>query len=110
MSVASAGYTARLDQVGRTVRWGVIAAAVIVVSLAYGPLMWMFFRQQWEKPHYQYFPFVIAAFGWLLYQRYQEGAPRVPVDTQRQWIDWLWLAASFSLLLFSIPQMRPWGA
>jgi exosortase len=78
--------------------------------LAYGPLLWMFFRQQWEKAHYQYFPFVIGAFAWLLWQRYKDGAARPADLPQRRWIDAALLAISFGLLAAAIVVRSPWGA
>jgi exosortase len=111
MSVAGASYShAHVEERPFSGRWLWLAAVLVVAVAAYGPLLWMFFRQQWEKPHYQYFPFVIVAFGWLLWQRYREGTPRVPVDTRWPWIDWLLFSSSFALLLASILLVSPWGA
>ena len=78
--------------------------------LAYGPLLGDFFARQWEKPHYQYFPFVIAAFGWLLWDRYKAGAPRKPGAAQANWIDTALPIAAAGLLLAAIVLNSPWCA
>ena len=52
----------------RAVSWLQFAATAIVLCLAYGPLVFQFFLNQWERPHYQYFPFVIGAFLWILWR------------------------------------------
>lgn len=46
--------------------WMLFAANAVALALAYGPLVGPFFAKQWSQPQYQYFPFVIAAFVWLL--------------------------------------------
>jgi exosortase len=51
-------------------------ATVLVLGLAYGPLLVRFFANQWSKPHYQYFPFVIGAFVLLLWHRSSQAEPR----------------------------------
>ena len=56
-------------------------SSIICVVVGYAPLLLMHFWSLWSKEQYQYFPFVIAAFGYLLYTRFQAGEP--PVATQR---------------------------
>jgi exosortase len=91
--------------------WAWWAAALALAVAAYGPLLWMFFRQQWQKPHYQYFPFVIGAFVSLLAFRYAYGTPREAPSTGGRWIDGGILAAAIILLSASIyPLHSPWGA
>lgn len=34
-----------------------------------GPMLWIYFVRMWQLPHYQYFPFVILAVLWLVWQR-----------------------------------------
>jgi exosortase len=40
-------------------------------------MSWKFFDQMWAKPQYQYFPFVIGAFGWILWRNAQLAEPRI---------------------------------
>src|SRR4051812_39140179 len=80
-------------------RWQFVAASVVVV-LAYGPLLWLFFRQQWQKPHYQYFPFVIGAFIWLLWKRYGEAPQRTAHASVPSWRTYSLLIAAVLVLLF----------
>ena len=37
----------------------------------------------WRREQYQYFPFVIAAFGYLLVTRFRAAAPRRGADRSR---------------------------
>lgn len=50
---------------------GVCSAAA--VALAYGPWLVAFGQDLWAKPHYQHFPFVLAAAVVLCIQRLREG-------------------------------------
>ena len=43
--------------------WLPIAATLLVLGFAYSPLMSKFFRDLWNRSHYQHFPFVLAAFA-----------------------------------------------
>jgi exosortase len=81
-----------------------------VMLLGYGPLLWLFFSQQWEKPHYQYFPFVIAAFVWLFWERYKSGTPKSLDASRPNWIDATLPAAAGALLLGAIVLYSPWCA
>jgi exosortase len=83
--------------------------AAVVALAAFGPLLGMFLMQQMEKPQYQYIPFVIAAFGWLLWQRFHDGAPRSTEAARGVWLDRLLLASSFILLFAAIVVRSPWG-
>src|SRR5882724_13292739 len=81
-----------------------------VLLLAYAPMLWLFFHQQWEKPHYQYFPFVIAAFVWLLWQRYGEGIPLELASDQSHAVDGVLCLFAGALLLVAILVHSPWSA
>jgi exosortase len=56
--------------------WLLPAATAVVLCLAYGPMLVAYFTHQWERPHYQYFPFVIGAFLWLLWRNGRQAEPR----------------------------------
>ena len=51
---------------------------LLLITLGYAPAILMHFWNLWSKEQYQYFPFVIAAFVYLLYTRFQQGDPPVP--------------------------------
>ncbi len=53
--------------------WTIALAAIL---LAYAPLLMEFAGWQWTKPHYQFFPFVIAAFVGLLGHRWSVAPAR----------------------------------
>lgn len=90
--------------------WMSLSIGVAILAIAYGPLLWMFFRQQWQKPHYQYFPFVFAAFGWLLWKRFGEAAPKRAEIAIPSWTDQLLQIGAVLLLLFGLWIRSPWFA
>lgn len=47
--------------------WGVVGAAA---ALALGPLLVEYGRQLWSAEHYQFFPMLLAAAGWLAWRRF----------------------------------------
>lgn len=91
--------------------WVPVAATVAVLGLAYGPLMWTFFVQQWARPHYQYFPFVLGAFAWLIWRNSALAQPRETNDrtTGRFGLVAL-LVASWGLLALAYLADSPWLA
>jgi exosortase len=60
--------------------WLLPAATAAVLCLAYGPMLVTYFAQQWSQAHYQYFPFVIGAFAWLLWRNGRHAEPRTKDD------------------------------
>jgi exosortase len=56
--------------------WVLSAATAAVLCLAYGPMLVTYFVQLWSRPHYQYFPFVLAAFAYLLWRNGRQAQPR----------------------------------
>jgi exosortase len=106
-SVASQQSAASSQPIATT-RWWIIASTILL--LAYAPSLWTFFQQQWDKPHYQYFPFVIAAFGWLLWQRFHEGTPLTINSLQSHIVDGALLLVAGCLLIAAIMIHSPWCA
>lgn len=43
-----------------------------VILLAYGPLLFVYFQQLWDRAHYQFFPLVLLASGALMFVRWPE--------------------------------------
>ena len=92
------------------IAWSRALFVVMVMLFAYCPLLAIFFSQQWEKPHYQYFPFAIAAFVWLLWDRFKNGIGK-PIDAEQpNWVDSTLPVVAGILLLFAIVANSPWCA
>lgn len=62
--------------------WILAGLTSLVLGLAYGPLLLEFFANQWTRPHYQYFPFVLGAFACLLWQRCGQAEAKIGVVCQ----------------------------
>ncbi|HEX4413924.1 MAG TPA: exosortase U [Lacipirellulaceae bacterium] len=93
---------------GQRPSWLVLVSGVL--AIAYAPLLWMFFDQQWQKPHYQFFPFVIGAFLWLLWARWQEATPvEAATPLKIKAVRFLQITAAL-LLLFGLAIRSPWCA
>ena len=88
--------------------WLVVALAVL--AIAYGPLLWMFFYQQWQKPQYQFFPFVIGAFAWLLWTRWSESTPKISTSSALIWLARSLQVIAVAILLFALAWRSPWCA
>lgn len=56
-------------------RWLFLFLNAVAVGIAYGPLLGQFFVRQWSLPQYQYFPFVMGAFVWLLIRNTRDASP-----------------------------------
>jgi exosortase len=85
-----------------------IPAAITVIALAYAPMLWAFFGQQWSRPQSQFFPFVLAAFGGMLWSRWRQ-APAVLADE----VPPVWPAAmlgglAWLSLVLAIAMYNPW--
>lgn len=90
--------------VGR-VLW--IAAAFI--ACAYAPMLYVFFQQLWWQPQYQFFPFVIGAFGWLLWTRWQEAEP-ADAGAPPRWPAFALTVAAWFMLLAAALLYNPWAS
>src|SRR5690606_16359272 len=67
----------------------------LLVALAHLPLLVVYFQQLWGRPHYQFFPLVLGAAVYFLWQR-------LPL---RSSTGILTSAAAGGLLLLSLPQL-----
>ncbi|MBX3426161.1 MAG: exosortase U [Pirellulales bacterium] len=96
---------------GRIVPRTVLIAAAVAVAAAYAPMLAAFFQQLWSSPQSQYFPFVFAAFGGLLYVRWQEADPAPapgadrPVRASRALTALAWASLAGAGLLYN-----PWAS
>ena len=98
------------DEAAPRSAWGWTAATAVVLALAYALLLYRFFVQQWHRPHYQHFPFVLAALGWMLWTRVGEAAPQEANPGSRRIGEKLLLTLSLITLTFSLPVFSdsPW--
>jgi exosortase len=80
MSSARLTWTDRASAVKTPTGVAVVAGAA-VTALAYGPLLVEHFVNIGAKTYYQHFPFILAAFGWLVWHRFAAAKPR-DVDDQ----------------------------
>jgi exosortase len=67
----------------------------LLVGLAHLPLLVVYFQQLWGRPHYQFFPLVLGAAAYFLWQRW----PHRSAPSTRG------LLASGGLLLVSLPML-----
>jgi exosortase len=91
--------------------WGSAAATAAVLTLAYGPLLVEFFQNQWDQPQYQFFPFVLGAFGWLLWRSCSQSRPKQAVaSTAGRPAMMVLLMAALGLLVVAYVAHSPWLA
>jgi exosortase len=87
------------------------AATLVVLGLAYAPLLWRFFVQQWARPHYQYFPFVLGAFAWLFWRNSKKAQPRVNRrPTLTKFCHFVFSVLAWSTLALAYLANSPWLA
>jgi len=92
-------------------RWLLIAFNIIVLGLAYGSLVLSFFEKQWSLPQYQYFPFVIIAFAWLLWRNIRTAESRTDASSRVLLnLPLAGLVAAWSLLAVAYLIPSPWLA
>lgn len=107
---ADPGQGARLIDT-RPKPWPLIGATLAVLAIAYGPMLVKFFVQQWARPHYQYFPFVIGAFAWLFWRNFSLAQPRPRSASALGHLTSIaLLVAAWSLLAVAYLAESPWLA
>lgn len=96
--------SARPDK--RSARVGLLVAAALLACQL--PLAWRHFAGLWhDRPHYQFFPLVLAAFAWLLWRRWPRGDTRHTRTTR--WLAWLLMGAGTLGLAAAVAVASPWG-
>ncbi len=91
----------------RAVRWAVFFSTVVIVG--HLPLFLMHLQKMWLfRPHYQFFPLLLAGIAWLLWSRWPRcsAAMQPPRGRLRCWraACWCWPPAC----CFSRPGWRRW--
>jgi exosortase len=110
MSIANAQNWSRTEARESVVpRWALVVASVAIFGTAYVPLLVEFFDGLWRRPHYQFFPFVLAAFGWLFWRRLSRAVPREAnyVHERSALVVLLW-GAAWAILALGIVAGSPW--
>ena len=88
-----------------------LIASAVVLLIAYGPLLVEFCLNLWSKPQYQYFPFVLGAFAWLLWRNGATSEQRPPHATRAKQLALVaLLALAWLLLACSYLSGSPWLA
>ena len=74
----------------------------VIVGLSLIPILTLFARELWARPHYQFFPFVVPAAGLLLWRWCRDLGPLAPGTPAIAWglggIAWITLALSVACL------------
>jgi exosortase len=85
-------------------------AGILAAAAAYAPLLAKFFAHLWAAPHYQHFPFVLAAFAWLAFDRLKGGVPRETRGAAWNVAAVTLVAFAWLLLLQAYRSTSPWLA
>jgi exosortase len=93
----------------RVSRWSVgfsIALTAVVIA-SHLPLVVLHFRHLWmNRPHYQFFPLLLVAIAWLVWQRW----PRWTVPVRAPWWSTCLLAGGLAVLAGATVIWSPWLA
>lgn len=76
-----------------------------VAVLAQLPILFLYFRGLWARPHYQFFPFAIAACIYLAYLRWPKNQPQV---IRRSFASDLLFGIGFLLAVTGLLFLEPW--
>jgi exosortase len=90
-----------------------VVATLLVLGVAYGPLLWRFGEVLWDRQHYQHFPFVIGAFVWLFWVGFCRARPRATAageGSRNRLLGWALLVVGWLLLLAAHFCNSPWFA
>src|SRR3954447_20642359 len=87
--------------------WGDFAPAA-VIALAFAPMLALFARDLWARPHYQFFPLVIPGAAALLWR----SCRRLGTLEPGAWSTLGWAAAGLAWLLLAVGVafITPWFA
>ena len=91
--------------------WVWAALATTALAIAYGPLAWQFCQNVWSRAQYQFFPFVIGAFVWILWRNGRIAEERADDDGRlRRWGSIALLLGAWLLLTVALLSSSPWLA
>jgi exosortase len=99
------------SELKRRPSWIHLVANALLLAAAYGPLVVPFFARQWSLPQYQYFPFVIGAFIWLLVRNSRHAEhPILPITKSFKLLTMVCISGSWALLGLAYFVPSPWLA
>jgi exosortase len=88
----------------RTTDWRVLAPYLVAIATQV-PMMLLYFRRLWDRPHYQVFPLALIALGVFTYLRWPKGAKR---KLQSSFLASLLLLGGLALGLLGYVFVEPW--
>lgn len=77
--------------------------------IAFAPLMYFHLLGLWAEEYYQYFPFVLGAVGWFMWDRWKHAEPTTDSRFQNG-LFWTFLVGGLCLLAFATLIWSPWLA
>jgi len=89
-------------------RWIVIVVACLF--MAYAPMLYSLYDFLWSQEQYQYFPFVLAAIAWLLFDRGRYASPVESAGRSNWNVAAVSLVLAWALLLLSVLTRSIWFA
>src|SRR5438270_5194151 len=103
-TVATSSVPDSLPVARPTLHWRVLAIGLLF-ALVHLPLLASHARQLWLRPHYQFFPLLLACSAFLAVIRLREAGPLCPGSRGRYLF---FLAASWVVLLLGVLLGSPW--
>lgn len=88
----------------RTADWRVLAPYLLAIATQV-PMMLLYFRRLWDRPHYQVFPLALIALGVFAYLRWPKNAKR---KFQNSTLATLLLLGGLALGLLGYVFVEPW--
>jgi exosortase len=88
----------------RSSEWRVVAPYLLAIATQI-PMLLLYFRRLWDRPHYQVFPLALIALGIFTYLRWPKGAKR---KFQSSMLASLFLFAGLGLGLLGYVFVEPW--
>lgn len=82
---------------------------LICLLIAFAPLMFFHFQGLWAEEYYQYYPFVIGAVAWFMFDRWRYAEPTCESKVRNS-LFWLLSVGGFLLLTFATVIWSPWLA
>ena len=86
--------------------WGI---AALCLAVAFAPMLWHHFAWIWQRPEYQYFPFVLAAFAGMLFIRLRDASPHAAPRDRRVAVGAIAILAAI-VLAAAVVMWSPWFA
>jgi exosortase len=80
-------------------RWILLSTVVVLIHFHF---LWQWGHWMWGREHYQFFPMILAGFGWLAWQTTAEIRwPSIPACSMRAWVYLVASASAYALAAFT---------